>query len=121
MNFWVGSGGLQAKVDYNKPVPPLVLVRSTCIVSMDLLQRFVAGDQAASLECWTLMGPPSLESATPSYPPPLMTLAELDSARANLVFAKHVRKYMASQGGVRGVQPTYHSVSSPPTYVYHSE
>ena len=69
----MGSGGIQAKADYIKPVPTPVTVPSTCTVSLDLLQRMIAGDQAATLECLALMGTHKLESIAPKHPTPLMS------------------------------------------------
>ena len=60
-------------------------------MTLDLLHKMVDGDEAATLECLALTGTHKLESATPSCPSPLTTkytLAQLDSAEANLeVFA----------------------------------
>ena len=50
VNFMMGSGGKQVKADYNKPSPPSPVRSFTCTLLVELLQRVLSGDQAATIE-----------------------------------------------------------------------
>ena len=99
VNFRLGAGCLEAKVDYRAdivpkippPAPPTVPSLLPLLTQQPLL-----GDEEATAKCLRLLGNVPLQEQDTQKPPTIEYLSkEIESAQTHLeVFAWHSREYM---------------------------
>ena len=102
VNFRLGTGGLQAKVDYSADTAPKIhppAQTTTPSSPPSLTQRALLGDEEARAECLRLLGSVASQEETTKPPTIEYSAKEVESARTHLeAFAQHSWEYMVEHG-----------------------
>ena len=102
VNFRLGMGGLQVKVDYGTDTAPKIpppAPTATPSLPPSLTQRALMGEEEARAECLRLLGSVTSQEEIPKPPTIEYSAKEVEFVRTHLeAFDRHSREYMVEHG-----------------------